>query len=71
MTMRVPGPRSWSGCLPSQLQAGQRSGLPFFFFLIILFIFGCAESPLPWGGYSLVVVHGLLTAVVSLVAHGL
>ena len=51
----------------------------FSFFKISLFMFGCAGSPLlylgfslaaaSWG-YSLAVVHGLLTAVASLMERG-
>ena len=46
--------------------------LPIFFpFQIVLFVFGCAGSSL-LRGLSLVVVHGLLIGVASLVAdHGL
>ena len=57
----------------------QPNSLAFFFFNIYLFIIGCTGSLLLWGlslvvesgAYSLVVVHRLLFAVVSLVEHRL
>ena len=44
---------------------------PTHFFLFYLLIFGCTESSLLHMGFSLVVVCGPLSAVASLVEHGL
>ena len=56
----------WFGAIINKVV---NSHIQFFFFNIILFIFGCAGSSLLHGGSCLVAVRRLLTVEASLVAE--